>query len=124
MEPTVKPKPPGGSTEVPLSHPGAGTVTPSTGQPEFGVSAGIVHVTKTSSEEGLPTGTLAAAPEWTHPFIRKWHIRIDYASVAHPRANGQVERANGAILQGLKPRLKHELRGFAGRWVAELPSVL
>jgi transposase InsO family protein len=32
-------------------------------------------------------------------------INIDYASVAHPEANGQVERANGLILAGLKPRL-------------------
>jgi transposase InsO family protein len=32
-------------------------------------------------------------------------ISIDYASVAHPEANRQVERANGLILAGLKPRL-------------------
>ena len=32
-------------------------------------------------------------------------IRIDRASVGHPRTNGQVERANGLILQGLKPRI-------------------
>jgi hypothetical protein len=25
--------------------------------------------------------------------------------VAHPQTNGQVERANGMILQGLKPRI-------------------
>jgi transposase InsO family protein len=30
-------------------------------------------------------------------------INIDYASVAHPQANGQVERANGLLLAGLKP---------------------
>ena len=35
-------------------------------------------------------------------------FRIDYASVAHPEANGQVERANGLILAGLKPRLYEE----------------
>src|SRR4051812_44153083 len=27
-------------------------------------------------------------------------IRLDLASVAHPQSNGQVERANGLILQG------------------------
>ena len=32
------------------------------------------------------------------------HIRVDWAAVAHPMSNGQVERANGMILQGLKPR--------------------
>jgi hypothetical protein len=29
-------------------------------------------------------------------------IEIKYVSVAHPRANAQVERANGLILDGLK----------------------
>ena len=29
--------------------------------------------------------------------------RVDYASVAHPQSNGQAERANGHVLQGLKP---------------------
>ena len=28
-------------------------------------------------------------------------IKICYASVAHPQSNGQVERANGMVLQGL-----------------------
>ena len=32
-------------------------------------------------------------------------IRLDLASVAHPQSNGQVERANGLILSGIKPRL-------------------
>ena len=34
---------------------------------------------------------------------------IDYASVAYPEANEQVEWANGLILAGLKPRLYEEL---------------
>jgi transposase InsO family protein len=38
-------------------------------------------------------------------FCDKFHIRVDWAAVAHPQANGQVERANGMILQGLKPRI-------------------
>jgi transposase InsO family protein len=37
-------------------------------------------------------------------------ISIDYASVAHLQANGQVERANGPILAGLKPRLYEDLK--------------
>lgn len=49
---------------------------------------------------------------------------MDYASVAHPQANGQVERANGMILQSLKPRLMRDLEHAAGTWVTELPSVL
>ena len=32
-------------------------------------------------------------------------ISVKYVSVAHPRANGQVERANDMILDALKKRL-------------------
>lgn len=35
-----------------------------------------------------------------------------------------VERANGLILSGLKPRIFSRLKQFSGRWVSELPSVL
>ena len=35
-------------------------------------------------------------------FSDRYGIRIDWASVGHPRTNGQVERANGMVLQGLK----------------------
>jgi transposase InsO family protein len=38
-------------------------------------------------------------------FYDKFHIRVDWAAVAHPQTNGQVERANGMILRGLKPRI-------------------
>jgi transposase InsO family protein len=34
-------------------------------------------------------------------FCDKFHIRVDWAAVAHPQTNGQVERANDMILQGL-----------------------
>jgi transposase InsO family protein len=52
------------------------------------------------------------------------HIRVDWSSVAHPKANGKVARANGMILQGLKPRIFKRLDKFRAGWVAELPSVL
>jgi hypothetical protein len=51
-------------------------------------------------------------------------IRLDLASVAHPQSNGQVEKANGLILAGMKPRLVEPLERSAGYWVEELPSVL
>jgi hypothetical protein len=35
-------------------------------------------------------------------------IEVKYVSVAHPRANGQVERPNGMIIVGLKKRLYEE----------------
>jgi translation initiation factor IF-1 len=52
--------------------------------------------------------------------------------VAHPCTNGQVERANDMILQGLKPRILTQdgedvhahLSTRARKWVAEVPLVL
>jgi hypothetical protein len=38
--------------------------------------------------------------------------------------NGQVERANDMILQGLKPRIYNDLNKFSKRWMKELPSVV
>jgi hypothetical protein len=38
--------------------------------------------------------------------------------------NGQVERANGMILQGLKPMIYNDLNKFGKRWMKELPSVV
>jgi transposase InsO family protein len=31
-------------------------------------------------------------------FCDKYHIRVDWAAIAHPQTTGQVERANGMIL--------------------------
>jgi hypothetical protein len=45
-------------------------------------------------------------------------------SVAHPRANGQVERANGMILDGLKKRLYDENNKKGGKWIKALPHVV
>jgi hypothetical protein len=41
-----------------------------------------------------------------------------------PPTNGQVEKGNGLILAGIKPRLVETLEHSAGCWVEELPSVL
>jgi transposase InsO family protein len=51
-------------------------------------------------------------------------ISIDYASVAHPEANGQVEIANRLILVGVKPRLYEELEDYRSKWIEELPKVV
>jgi hypothetical protein len=57
-------------------------------------------------------------------FCEDHHIRVDWADVAHPMTNGQVERANNMILQGLKPRIYNDLNKFGRRWTKELPSVV
>jgi ribonuclease HI len=50
--------------------------------------------------------------------------QLCFASVAHPRSNGQVERANAEILRGLKTRTYNCLKKHGANWVSELPSVL
>jgi hypothetical protein len=49
---------------------------------------------------------------------------VKYVLVAHPRANGQVERANGMILDALKKRLYRENDKAPRRWLKELPAVV
>jgi transposase InsO family protein len=57
-------------------------------------------------------------------FCDNHHIRVLWSAVAHPKTNGQVERANGMVLQGLKPRIFDKLNKHDKKWAAELPSVL
>jgi transposase InsO family protein len=51
-------------------------------------------------------------------------IDVYYSSVAHPRCNGQVERANGLVLQGIKDRIFNDISQYATRWLAELPHII
>jgi transposase InsO family protein len=46
------------------------------------------------------------------------------SSAAHPQINGQVERTNGLILQGMKTRMFIDLEARGRNWHKELPSVL
>ena len=57
-------------------------------------------------------------------FCDGYIIMIDWALVEHPRTNGQVERANGMVLQGLKPCIFDQLNKYVRRWVAEVPAIL
>jgi transposase InsO family protein len=57
-------------------------------------------------------------------FRDKFHIRVDWAAVAHPQTNGQVERASGMILQVLKPRIFDRLNKSGRKWLQELPVVV
>ena len=57
-------------------------------------------------------------------FCEQRSIHIKYVSVSHPRANGQVERANGMILDALKKKIFDKNEKFAGKWIRELPYVV
>jgi transposase InsO family protein len=57
-------------------------------------------------------------------FCEDHHIRVDWTAVTHPMTNEQVERANGMLLQVLKPRIYNDLNKFSKRWMKELPSVV
>jgi transposase InsO family protein len=57
-------------------------------------------------------------------FCEQKSIQIKYASVAHPRANGQVEQANGMILEALRKKVFDKNEKFTGKWIRELPYVV
>jgi hypothetical protein len=57
-------------------------------------------------------------------FCEQKSIQIKYASVVHPRANGQVERANGMILEALRKKVFDKNEKFVGKWIRELPYVV
>jgi hypothetical protein len=49
---------------------------------------------------------------------------VDWAAVAHPQTNGQVERVNDMILQCLKPRIFDRLNKSGQKWLQELLAVV
>jgi transposase InsO family protein len=51
-------------------------------------------------------------------------IQLCFASVVHPRSNGQVERANAEILKGHKIRTYNDLEKYGAKCFDQLPSVL
>jgi transposase InsO family protein len=46
------------------------------------------------------------------------------SSAAHPQTNGQVERTNELLLQGMKTRMFQDLEAKRKNWHKQLPSVL
>jgi hypothetical protein len=45
-------------------------------------------------------------------------------SIAHPKSNGQVERANVEILKGLKTRTYDCMKKHGAKWIDEPPCAL
>ena len=57
-------------------------------------------------------------------YVHALGCKISFASVAHPRNNGQDERANTEVLRGLKTRTFDTLQKHNRRWIDELQVVL
>ena len=57
-------------------------------------------------------------------YVQTLGCKISFASVAHPRSNGQAERANAEVLIALKTRTFDTLQTHGMRWIEELPVVL
>ena len=57
-------------------------------------------------------------------YIQDLSSKVCFASVAHPRSNGQVERANAEVLRGLRTKTFDRLHKSGRRWIDELPAVL
>jgi transposase InsO family protein len=53
-----------------------------------------------------------------------FRIHHQPSSAAHPQTNGQVERTNGLLLQGMKTRMLQDWEAKGENWHKELPSVL
>jgi hypothetical protein len=66
------------------------------------VRFGIPHSIITNNNTNLSQGEI-------EEYVHHNGIHLDLASVAHPQSNGQVERTNGLILLGIKPRLEEPL---------------
>ena len=56
-------------------------------------------------------------------YIQDLGSMVCFASVAHPRSNGQAERANAEVLRGLKTRTFDKLHKCGRCWIGELPTV-
>jgi hypothetical protein len=80
---------------------------------QFGVPHNII----------MDNGTNFTSKEFKN-YCEVMGIKLKFASVAHPKTNGQVEKANGLICNGIKKRLLAPLEKAKHTWVDELPSIL
>ena len=92
-------------------------------RPVIDFISGVVH------RYGVPHNIITNnGSNFTADEVKTWcanlGIKLDYTSVYHPQTNGQVERANGLIMSGIKPRLVRSLKALDKHWVEELNSVL
>ena len=77
-------------------------------RPVIDFISGVVHCYGVPHSIITNNGSNFIADE-VKTWCAKLGIKLDYASVYHPQKNGQVEWANGLIMNGIKPRLVHSL---------------
>jgi hypothetical protein len=71
----------------------------------------------------MDNGTNFTSKEFKN-YCESMGIKLKFASVAHPKTNGQVKKANGLICNGIKKRLLAPLEKAKHAWIDELPSVI
>ena len=82
------------------------------------------------SRFGVPNRTITdSGSQFTSNLFKTYcadlGVQICYASVVHPRSNGQAERANAEVPRGLKTRtFKKKLEACSRGWHDELQLVL
>jgi transposase InsO family protein len=64
----------------------------------------IVYKYRVPNSIIMDNGTNFTSGEF-EDFAKELGIKIKYALVAHPKSNGQVEKANGLLCAGMKKRL-------------------
>ena len=57
-------------------------------------------------------------------YIEDLGSKVCFSSMAHPRSNGQVKRANVEVLRGLRMKTFDRLHKSGRRWIDELLAVL
>nr|XP_020194927.1 uncharacterized protein K02A2.6-like [Aegilops tauschii subsp. strangulata] len=84
---------------------------------DIAVRYGMPNSIITDNDTNFPKGALTQ-------YCSVSGIRLDLVSVADPQSNGQVERANGLILSGIKSWLVEPLIRSPGSWLDKLPAIL
>ena len=57
-------------------------------------------------------------------YIQDLGSKVCFASVAHPRSNGQAKRENSEVLRGLRTKTFDRLHQSGRRWIDELSAVI
>jgi hypothetical protein len=92
-------------------------------------TAGINFIKSIVFRFGVPhsiitdNGTDFTSKEFKN-YCESMGIKLEFASVAHPKTNGQVEKANDLLCNRIKKRLLAPLEKAKHAWLDELPSVL